>query len=134
MSARETAVSVWRRAVSLILLPSRVIEESVHAAVCWPWADALFVWVTPEDGSAGVEATGDLPDRVRWTAARAPTIVGLASFAAFVAVWVVGFRPANPSQWTAVSLAALWMGRVMLPSAGDDAAAARASAGGGDDD
>ena len=127
MSARETAVSVWRRAVSLILLPSRVIEESVHAAVCWPWADALLVWVTPEDGSAGVEATGDIPDRVTWTAARAPTIVGLASFFVFAAVWLLGFRPGNPSPWIAVSLAAVWMGRVMLPSPGDDAAAARAT-------
>lgn len=134
MSARETAVSVWRRAVSLILLPSRVIEEAVHAAVCWPWADALLVWIAPEDGSAGVKVGGDMPDRVTWAAARAPTIVGVASFAALAAVWVVGFRPANASQWTAVSLAALWMGRVMVPSAGDNAAAARASGGGGSDD
>lgn len=124
MSARARVTSVWRRLVTLLLLPGRIVEETLHAGVCYPWADTLVLWLDPETGDAAVHAEGDLPDRVRWLAARAPTLAGIASAVVLAVVWVLTPVTVNsPGEWLAVTLAALWGGRMTLPSDGDTATA-----------
>lgn len=92
MSARSSAVAAYAWVWTVLLLPARVIEESIHALAALPFAEQVLVRLTPRGG--GVETVVHYVDETPSWAIRvahvAPEVLAAAAALATIAWWILG--------------------------------------------
>lgn len=92
MAARQRAVAAYAWLWTVLLLPARVVEESLHALAALPFAEALVVRLTPRGG--GVETAIQYPESTpSWVirlAHVAPAAMATLAAVAMVAWWIIG--------------------------------------------
>jgi hypothetical protein len=110
--------------LSLLFLPGRIVEESLHALGAWPWAEWIRVEVDPQSGTAHtrVQYREGTPQWGISLAYLLPEAVAALSGAAVISWWALGgdvWLPATTLDWVLLSLfGAQWLA-VALPSAAD---------------
>jgi hypothetical protein len=121
MRARLSAV--WAVATNLLLLPSRLVEESIHAAAAIPWADEIVVRLDPraDDAETLIRYRDGTPRWAVSVAHVAPELVGWCSGVTVIAWWTIGgpvWLPATTLDWVLLwALGAQWLG-LALPEQG----------------
>jgi hypothetical protein len=111
-----SARSAYARMTTLLFLPSKLVEETLHALAAWPWADRLAVVVEPATGDAHVQA--DVDGAPRWALALirfAPTIAGVVLGAAAIAAVASGVRPASFGDLVGALFASIWWAALVHP-------------------
>jgi len=111
-----SARSAYARLTTLLMLPSKLVEETLHALAAWPWADRLAVVVEPATGDAHVQA--DVAGAPRWALALIrfiPTIAGVVLGVAAIAAVASGVRPASPVELLGALCLSIWWAALVRP-------------------
>jgi hypothetical protein len=110
-------------ALTLLLLPARVIEEGAHAVVALPWAEEVFVRLNPRDDV--VETVVQYPETTpQWAiqlAHVAPELIAAGSAVAVIAWWTVGgsvWLPASTLDWILLWLVGAQYLAIAMPEQG----------------
>lgn len=79
---------VW----TVLLLPARLLEESIHAVAAAPFAEQVLVRLTPRAGGPKtvVHYAAETPQWAKRLAHVAPELVAAAAAVATIAWWVLG--------------------------------------------
>lgn len=110
--------------LSLLWLPGRVVEESIHAIAAMAFAEVVSVRFEPRVGTAKtlVQYADGTPRWAVGLAYLAPQLVAAIAGAAVIAWWVVGgpiWYPATTLDWILLSILGAQYLAIALPSAED---------------
>lgn len=110
--------------ISLLWLPGRIVEESIHALAAMPWAEVVSVRFEPRVGSAKtlVQYADGTPRWAVGLAYLAPQLVAAIAAVAVIAWWIVGgpiWYPATTLDWVLLSILGAQYLAIALPSAED---------------
>ena len=111
-------------ALSLLWLPARVIEESLHVLGAWPWASELSVHIEPDSGAAysRVRFRESTP---RWAIRLAyvlPELLAMIAAAGLVGVWLTSgpvWWPSTNSEWLLLAVVGAQYLAIAVPSSRD---------------
>jgi len=106
----------YRRMTTALMLPSKIVEEGLHAAVIWPWAESIGIWIEPDTGTAGVDVVApDAPGWALWLTLRAPQIAGVVLALAALAALANGIRPDGTVDLLGALCASFWWVKLVAP-------------------
>jgi len=111
-------------ALSLLWLPARVVEESIHVLGAWPWASELSVHIEPDSGEAysRVRFRESTP---RWAIKMSynlPELLAMVAAAGLVVVWLTSgpvWWPSTNSEWVLLAVVGAQYLAIALPSSRD---------------
>lgn len=110
--------------LTVLVLPARILEESLHALAALPWADWVRVELNPQAGTAETRVSFRT-NTPKWAIRLAyviPEVVGTSAGVAVIVYWFVAgpiWLPATTLDWILLSLlGAQWLA-VAIPSAAD---------------
>jgi hypothetical protein len=111
-------------ALTILLLPGRIVEEGLHALVALPWADVVSVRLEPGVGAAEtvVQYRAETPDWAIRATYLVPEVAAWATGVVAVGVWLLGgavWWPATTTDWMLLGLVGAQWVAVALPSAQD---------------
>lgn len=133
VSVRGRADHAVTVALTLLLLPARIIEEGIHTAAALPWAEEVYIRLAPDEDTAEtvVRYRDDTPQWAITLAHIAPELVATSAGVAVIAWWLLGgavWWPQSTLDWLL-----LWLvGAQYLAIAAPEQGSAQ-PVGGGDD-
>lgn len=130
MTATGRLWSAWGLVSTLVMLPTMVAEEAIHALAALPWADEVSVHVDPRGSTAKtvVHYADGTPSWAVTLAHIAPEVVAAVAGVAVIAWWTVGGTvpvPRSTTDWVLLLVLGMQYLWLLLPEQ-------RAVGGGGD--
>jgi hypothetical protein len=130
MSARRRLWTAWGIVSTLVMLPTMLLEEFLHALAALPFAEEVSVHVDPR-GSTAKTRVQYAPGTPSWAvtfAHVAPEVVAAVAGVAVIAWWTVGGTvpiPQSTTDWVLLLVLGMQYLWLLLPE--------QRAAGGGDD-
>lgn len=111
-------------ALTVLMLPARIVEEGLHALAALPWAAVVSVRLNPRRGAAEtvVQYRDGTPEWAVTLGYVAPEIVGRVAGVAVLMWWLAGgavWWPTTTLDWILLSLLGSQYLAIALPSAKD---------------
>jgi len=102
MSAGRRLWTAWGVVSTLVMLPTMLLEEFLHALAALPWADEVSVHVDPRRSTAKtvVQFADGTPSWAVTLAQVAPEVVAAVAGVAVIAWWTVGGAVPVPQSTT----------------------------------
>lgn len=124
MSTRARADALLLVCLSVLWLPARIIEESIHALASLPYAESVSVRLEPRAGSAKtvVQFRADAPNWAIRAAYAAPEILATVAGVALLAWWVASgtaWWPQSAFDFLLLSVVGAQYLAIALPSGED---------------
>lgn len=124
MTRRERLNHWVTVALTIVMLPGRIVEEGIHTLAALPFAERIAVQLDPSRGTAEtvVQYRDGTPAWAITAAYLAPEVLAVAAAVAVVGYWLVGgavWWPASTLDWVLCSVLGAQYLAIALPSAED---------------